>query len=83
MTRVIAGSLDACQRNKKMGRAYWLGEIGPKDYFELPYNDIMIEGKTKYGTWITMSEISWRDHGLVALELVTARNIRSRRTAVG
>jgi hypothetical protein len=25
----------------------------PKDYFEVPYGDIMIEGKTKYGTWIT------------------------------
>jgi hypothetical protein len=47
-----------------MGRAYWLGKIGPKDYFEVPYDDIMIEGKTKYGTWITMSEISWRDHGV-------------------
>jgi hypothetical protein len=47
-----------------MGKAYLLKEIGPKDYFEVPYNGVMIDGKTKYGPWATMSETSWRDHGI-------------------
>jgi hypothetical protein len=52
------------QRNVKMGKAYWLGKIGPNDYFEVPYDDIMFDVKAKHGPWITMSETSWRNHGV-------------------
>ena len=39
-----------------MGRAYWLGKLGPVDDFGAAYKDIMIEGKTTHGNWAIMVE---------------------------
>ena len=46
-----------------MGRAYWLGKLGPVDDFGGAYKDIMIEGKTIHGTWAIMTDCSWRVMG--------------------
>ena len=46
-----------------MGKAYWLGKLGPVDDFGGAYKDIMIEGKTIHGTWAIMTDCSWRVMG--------------------
>jgi hypothetical protein len=42
---------------------YWFGKLPPNDDFGVPYEKIMIDGKTKQGPWANMTITSWRLHG--------------------
>jgi hypothetical protein len=46
------------------GKSILVRKNSPKDYFEVPYDDIMFDVKAKHGPWMTMSETSWRNHGV-------------------
>ena len=43
---------------------YWSSPLGYRDDFGIPYNSIMIDGKTQQGPWANMTEDSWRNHGV-------------------
>jgi len=44
---------------------YWVGHLGDKDDFGLPYDGkVMYDAKTKMGPWANMSEVSWKQHGI-------------------
>ena len=55
-------------RNVKMSNnnnaVYWSSPLGYRDDFGIPYNSIMIDGKTQQGPWANMTEDSWRNHGV-------------------
>jgi hypothetical protein len=43
---------------------YWLSPLELTDDFGIPYESIMIDGRTKHGPWANMTEASWRKHGI-------------------
>jgi len=44
-------------------KVYWMGSLGDKDDFGLPYKGVMYDAKTKNGQWANMSYDSWVAHG--------------------
>jgi hypothetical protein len=45
-------------------KKYWAGNLGDKDDFGSPYQDIMYDGRTRMGPWANMTEFSWRRVGI-------------------
>lgn len=43
---------------------YWTGHVDENDDFGHPIISIMYDGMTRMGPWATMSETSWRQHGV-------------------
>jgi hypothetical protein len=43
---------------------YWLSPLGKVDDFGIPYENIMIDGRTKQGPWANMTGASWQRHGV-------------------
>jgi hypothetical protein len=48
---------------------YWLGSLGEKDDFDMPYKDVMIDGATRMGPWANMTEESFKVYGTGKLGL--------------
>lgn len=48
---------------------YWLSPVGATDDFDNPIEDVIIDGKTKYGPWALMSPKSYEEHGIGRLGL--------------
>jgi hypothetical protein len=45
-------------------KVYWMSPLGYRDDFGVIYGNVVIDGKTKQGTWSNMTALSWTDHGV-------------------
>jgi hypothetical protein len=52
-----------------MSSTQWLSPLGSVDDFGVPYDGVMIDGKTQMGPWANMTLESWEKYGIGKLGL--------------